>query len=242
MTMTTPPDNAVLDEDLDVSEEQVAAYLRRHADFLASHPELLQVLAPPSRATGDGVVDMQTFMIQRLRDEIEHLREHQDALLASSRRSRSKQSQVHAAVVELLAARTFEHLIEVVTVDFMRILGVDVVTLCVEYGGDGPEPCRRAGVYCLEKGTIDAALGPGHDFLLAADVEGDEHIFGAGAGLVRSVALVRLKLGRGAPKCLLALGARRTGTFQPAQEGTEVFGFLARTLEHCLRVWLDLPA
>jgi hypothetical protein len=242
MTMTTPPENAVLDEDLGVTAEQVAAYLHRHADFLASHPELLQVLAPPSRDSGDGVIDMQTFMIQRLRGEIERLRKHQNALVASSRRNRSKQSQVHAAVVEMLAAKTFEHLIEVVTVDFVRILGVDVVTLCVEYGRDGAEPCRRAGVYCLEKDAIDAALGSGHDILLAADVEGDERIFGAGAGLVRSVALVRLNLGRGAPNCLLALGARQTGTFQPAQEGTEVFGFLARTLEHCLRVWLDLPA
>ncbi len=239
--MTTPPDSALLDDDLGLSDEQVIAYLRRHADFLASHPELLDVLTPPSRAVGDGVVDIQTFMIQRLRDEIEQLRQHQSELLASSRKNRSKQSQVHAAVVEMLGATTLEHLIEVVTVDFVRTLGVDVVTLCVEYSDDGTEPCRRAGVYCLEKGTIDDTLGRGRDILLAADTDGDPRIFGAGAGLVHSVALLRLRLGRKAPNCLLALGARQPGKFQPAQEGTEIFGFLARTLEHSLREWLDLP-
>ncbi len=240
--MATPPDSIALDEDLGPSEEQVTEYLRHHADFLASHPELLGLLTPPSRMAGDGVVDMQTFMIERLRDEVERLREQQTALLTSRRKAQSKQSQVHAAVVEMLATTTLEHLIEVVTVDLVRTLGVDVVTLGVEQRGDGAEPCRHAGVYCLEKGTVDDAVGPDRDILLAAEIEGDARIFGAGAGLVRSAALMRLRLGRGAPLCLLALGARRAGTFEPAKEGTEIFGFLARTLEHCLRVWLELPA
>ncbi len=238
--MATPPDTAVLSEDLGLSEGQVAEYLRRHPDFLVNHPELLRVLTPPSRSGGSNVADMQVFMIERLRAAIARLTAHQDAFVALSRRTRSQQGQVHAAVIAMLGATTLEHLIEVVTVDFLRLLHVDVATLCVEQGA-GEQPCTRAGVCCLEPGTIDEVLGPDRDILLSAETAGDERIFGAGAGLVHSAALVRLRLGRGAPPCLLALGSRHKGSFQPNQ-GAELLGFLARALEHCLRAWLNLPA
>ena len=86
----------------EVSAEQVADYLRRNPDFLAGHAELLDRLTPPSRATGDGVVDLQRFMIYRLRGR------HAD-LLPSGRRNLSQQSQINDAVSALIGA-------EVVTV------------------------------------------------------------------------------------------------------------------------------
>ena len=238
--MATPPDPAALDQHVGLSDGQVAEYLRRHVDFLIDHPELLHVLTPPSRANGDNVVDMQTSMIERLRAEVARLNERQSALLTSSRRSRSKQSQVQAAVIAMLGAATFEHLIEVVTVDFLRTLNVDVVALGVENGAERG-PCTRAGVSCLETGTVDSVLGPERGILIGAEPAADERIFGAGAGLVRSAALIRIRLGNGAPPCLLALGSRHEGEFRRGQ-GTELFGFLAAALEHCLRAWLDLPA
>ncbi len=238
--MATPPETAAPNEDLGLHESRVAEYLRRHPDFLVNHPELLRVLTPPSRAIGNDVIDMQAFMVERLRAEIAGLTVHQTAAVAVSRRALSQQSQIHAAVIALLGASTFEHLIEVVTVDLLRLLHVDVVTLCVENGAVG-RPYERAGIHCLARGTVDDVLGQGRDVVLLADAAGDERIFGAGAGLVRSAALLRMRLGRGAPSCLLALGARQKGSFRP-QQGAELLGFLARALEHCLRAWLDLPA
>src|SRR3546814_15926736 len=38
-----------------IAADQVAAYLRRHPDFLARHPDLLDVLALPARDPGTGV-------------------------------------------------------------------------------------------------------------------------------------------------------------------------------------------
>ncbi len=240
--MATPPDmpNTNLDQDLGLGDDQVAEYLRGRPDFLVDHPELLGVLTPPSRIDGDDVIDMQAFMIERLRAANARLTEHQDEFVALSRRALSQQGEVNAAILAMLGAATFEHLIEVVTSDFLHLLHVDVATLCVENGAVG-KPGARVGVHCLEPGTIDELLGRDRDIVLLADTAGDARVFDAGAGLVSSAALVRLGLGRGAPACILALGSRQTGRFQPRQ-GTEILGFLARVLEHCLREWLDLPA
>lgn len=242
--MVSSPDSAAPTTDGGLSDQQVAEFLRRNPDFLLAHPELLGVLTPPSRHLGDRVVDMQGFMIERLRVENQRLAEHHDALLDAGRHALSKQSQVHQAVIAMLGARTFEHLIEVVTTDFPRMLDVDVVALCVE-GGAARRHCGVsggvAGVTCLERGAIDAALGAGRDALFGADVAADERIFGAGVGLARSAALLRLRLDGRVPAALLALGSRRAERFTPGQGG-EPLSFLARALEHCLRAWLDLPA
>ena len=242
--MASPPDNAALDRDKrepDLSGDRVVAYLRRNPDFLLSHPELVAVLTPPERDLGDRVADLQGFMIERLRAEIARLTEHHDALLDSGRHYLSRHGQVQAAVIAMLGATTLEHLIEVVTTDFLRTLHVDVVALCVEGGANARRHCGASGVTCLERGAIDAVLGKGRDVLVAAQAAADERIFGAGAGLVRSAAMLRLRLGGTAPAALLAMGSRRAERFVPGRGG-EPLGFLARVLERCLRTWLDLPA
>ncbi len=93
----------------------------------------------------------------------------------------------------------------------------------------------------LEPGSVDELIGTGHDALLRSDVVGDPALFGAAAaGLVRSDALVRLRVSSAAPIGLLALGARKPGVFHPGQ-GTELLSFLAQVIEHSIRAWLDLP-
>jgi len=241
--MASSPENTARDRVAELNDHQIADYLRRHPDYLLRHPELLTVLAPPSRDDGDGVVDMQSFMIERLRTEVERLTGRHHALLDAGRTALNRRGQVHEAASALLGATTFEHLIEVVTSDFPRLLHVDVVALCVEDRCDAGRRCGPNGITCLAGVAIDDVLGPGRD-VVAGDgqtLTDDERIFGAGSGLVRSAALVRLTLGGTAPAALLALGSRRADRF-PSGQGGEPLGFLARVLEHCLRAWLGLPA
>jgi uncharacterized protein YigA (DUF484 family) len=77
--------------------------------------------------------------------------------------------------------------------------------------------------------------------LLQAEIEGDPKLFGDGAGLVRSAALLRLKVSVKAPAGLLAIGTRRQGKFHVAQ-GTELLSFLGKTVAVTIAQWLDLPA
>jgi uncharacterized protein YigA (DUF484 family) len=232
----------------ELAAADVAAYLRRHPDFLINRPELLAVLTPPDREMGDGVVDLQRFMLERLRTDVARLKLVQRKLVSTSRANLQNQTRVHGAVLAMLAATTFEHLIAVVTEELTLLLDIDAVGLCVEtpHGKTirlgGPKGAAlAAGVQMLEPGSVDELLGTGHDVLLRSDVVGDPALFGtAAAGLVRSDALVRLRVSSAAPIGLLALGARKPGAFHPGQ-GTELLTFLAQVIEHSIRAWLDLP-
>lgn len=219
---------------------QVAAYLRRHPDFLIRYPDVLDGLKPPVKSRGDAVLDLQHFMVERLRSDIQRLRSDQDDLVAVSRDNLATQGRVHQAVLALLGTTSFEHLIEVVTTDFAVLLDVDVVSLCIE-GCEEPLPrAGMGGVHLLESGTVDRLLGPKRAVMLRSDAEPEESIFGGAFSLVRSDALVRVAVGSTSPAGLLAFGTRHPGFFNGGQ-GTELLTFLARVLEHCIRGWLDLP-
>lgn len=219
----------------------VVVYLRENPDFLVQNPDLLSVLTPPSRSSGDKVIDMQHFMVERQRRDMERMRQSYKELIAISRTNMQSQTRIHAAVLALMEARTFEHLIDIVTNGLVHTLGCDAVTLCAE-GDDATLPrAIKAGVYVLRPGRIDTLLGEGGTVLLRGDLEhGDEDLFGPAAGLVKSDALVRLVPSPAAPPCLLAIGSRRINHFH-AQQATELLVFLANAVERSIRNWLDLP-
>jgi uncharacterized protein len=224
-----------------VTAAQVAEYLRRHPDFLLRHPDLLDGQAAPARKKGEGIIDLQQFMVEKLRRDVARLRADQDDILANTRDNLSTQERIHKAVLSLLAAESFDHLIETVTTDLAVLLDVDTVSLCVEALDERAPLVRVEGVQVLAPGTVIDILGATRHVLLRDDTTGDPVIFGAGAGLVRSDALLRLTVSDRTPPALLAFGTRHPGYFNPGQ-GTELLNFLARILEHCIRVWLDLPA
>jgi uncharacterized protein YigA (DUF484 family) len=218
--------------------ESVIAYLRAHPNFLNEHPEIMDALTPPKRNAGDGVIDMQHFMLERLRGEVGRLRSYHSELISTSRTNQSVQTRVHAAVVAIIAANSFERLIQLVTRELAGLLDVDVVTLCIETSG-GPTP-TTPGVQLLVPGSIDQLLGIGQTARLRSSVVGDPAIFGSFAPLVHSEALVRIKPSAGAPDGVIAFGSRDPNGFTE-EHSTELLFFLAQVLEHTIRAWLDLP-
>jgi hypothetical protein len=87
-----------------VTAAQVAEYLRRHPDFLLRHPDLLDGQAAPARKKGEGIIDLQQFMVEKLRRDVARLRADQDDILANTRDNLSTQERIHKAVLSLLAA------------------------------------------------------------------------------------------------------------------------------------------
>lgn len=239
--MTQRPKDTALAEPGRVTKDQVVRYLQRHPDFLVNHPSLLNDLLPPSRQHGDGVVDLQNFLIEKLRRENQLLAKRHADLISTSRTNMTSQMRVHSGILSLLEARSFRKLIEAVSTDLAVHLDVDAVSICVEANED-PSAARTkiAGVRMLDPGDVDRILGKGRDIELHADIEGDQVIYGAATGLVRSEALLRLHPNSKVPTGLLALGSRNSGRFDPGQ-GTELLIFLARSLDHCIRTWLGLP-
>ena len=221
--------------------EDVAAYLRRHPDFLIDHPDLLEVLTPPARVNGHRVIDLHHYQVEHLRQEVDEMTQARDHLVRAGRCNLAAQRRVHQGVLALLGARSFENLIEIATTDLAVMLHLDAVTLAVESSGPGLPPVRLGGVFQLEPDSVDALIGPGRDVALRSDAECSPQVFGAAAGLIASEALIRLSISHATPPALLALGSRNGEQFHPGQ-GTELLTFLARTLEQCIRAWLDLPA
>ncbi len=223
-----------------LSSEDVCAYLRNHPDFLIQNADLVHHLTPPALNRGQGVVDLQAFMVDRLRGEVRRLKDQQRELIGTSRANLNSQNRIHAAVLFLLDAQSFEQLIQTITTDLAVLLDLDVACLVVESNGTDIPHVHTSGVRVVEPGAIADRLGRA-DVVLNRDIVGDPEIFGPGAGLVRSEALIRIQVSSETPEGLLAFGSREPDTFHTGQ-GTELVGFLARVVERVIRGWLELPA
>jgi len=227
-------------KDDDLTDERVAAYLQDNPDFLSRNPDVLRMMAPPDRKFGDGVSDIQTAMIGQLRTEIARLNARQDEIILTSRANLNTQGRVHECVVALLAAKSFEQAMQIVTTDFAVMLDLDVVTLCIEAEEGAPSPLRMSGLRMLAAGGVEATMGENKRVRLHSDAPADPEIFGGGATLVRSAAFIRLDISDYTPPALIAFGARRPGKFHAGQ-GTELLNFLGRVVEHDILLWLSLP-
>ena len=222
----------------EVGARDVIAYLRQHPDFLDRHPEALRLVRPPARKSGDGVLDFQHFVLERLRRDVVRLEDEQKSLILMSRGNLASQCRVHKAVVAMLRAASFEHLLQIVTTDLAVLIDVDVVTLGIENEAARMTRLPVHGIHVLRSGTVDALLGSNRDVLLSSDIQADPALFGAAAGLVRSQALLRLSISRSGPIGLLCMGARKPNTFHSGL-GTELLTFLARALEITIAQWLE---
>jgi hypothetical protein len=98
---------------------------------------------------------------------------------------------VHKAVLAILAAASFEQLLQTVTTDLGVLLDVDVVTIGVESTAAPAGRLSLHGIHLLKAGAVDALLGPERPTLLRTDAPGEAVLFGGAAGLVRSQALLR---------------------------------------------------
>lgn len=221
------------------SADAVARFLRENPDFFVRHEKLLRAMTPPKRWTGDGVVDMQKYMLDSLRGEIEHLRMDAREVIETTRSNMSSQARVHGAVLALLKADDFEEMARIIGDDFPLLLDVDVATLGFEPGAEPNPALVSPHVRRLKKGAVDAVFGKGNGVLLLSDVDDDGTMFGAASGLVRSAALARIRHGTATPEGILALGSRGNA-FNPGQ-GTELVTFLARVVETCVLKCLERP-
>jgi uncharacterized protein YigA (DUF484 family) len=232
----TPEDAKVPSADV-IAPDAVAGFLRAHPEFLNEHLDLIAALVPPSYDQGEGVVDLQRFMLERLRAELAQMKARERTLLSAAESNANVQARVHQAVRKLLAARSFEHLIEIVTAELPDLLDVAAAALCVETAEKLPGKARELGVKVLKPGAIDKLIPAGRDIVLRRDAPGDAAVFGEAAEKVRSQAVMRLGFGPGSPAGLFALGASARDGFDERQ-GTELLSFLAHVIQNSIRRWL----
>lgn len=222
-----------------LTAEAVAEFLALHPDFFEQRHGLLDQLIMPVKDHGAGVADMQQYMLDRLREEIDRLRGCTSELIANSRINMTNTDRTHRAVLALLEAKSFAGFVESLQDELPIILDIDVAALCFEQASRHQVPRVDGRIRELGPGSVNAVLGVSEDIWLVADNAGDKAIFGPASDLVRSAAILRIEPfdQQDGPKGLLAFGSRTPELFHPTQ-GTDLLAFLGTVVEHMTRRWL----
>jgi uncharacterized protein YigA (DUF484 family) len=190
------------------ASDLVAAFLRAHPAWLAEHPELYRLLAPPRRVHGDVLTD---HMAAMLRAE----RAHAADLIDAGRAAAGMAARVQEAVLALMRALDPA---ECISAELPELLGIDAAALCVE--GQGP------GYHPMPRGTVRRLLD-GRDVVFRAAPSDALILHVEAARLALHDSLVRVP-GPGAPM-LLALASRDARALDPAQ-GSGALAFLGRAV------------
>lgn len=227
----------------DLSPEDVIAFLRANPKFLSQNPEACDLLVPPKNGAnadaGKNVSDFQSFMIKRLKDDKEKVVEATQTLVENARSNMNNQQRIHGAILRILEARNFDEFIHIVTMDLSAMLDTDISVLVVESNGHDIPHITTSGIRVLPQGTIDNWMN-GQNVMLQSNISGIEAIYGGGATLVQSQALLRVDISMDTPPGILAFGSRDPEMFHDGQ-ATDQVAFLAAVVERSFRHWLNLP-
>jgi uncharacterized protein YigA (DUF484 family) len=233
--MTDSPKDAEISP---LTAEDVVAYLRANPKFLDDNPQAVDLLMPPKSDNGKNVKDFQSFMIQRLKDDKEQVMETTQTIVQNVRSNMNNQQRIQNVVLRLLEAKSFEEFLHIITMDLTAMLDTDISVLVVESNGHDIPNITASGIRVLPAGTVDKWMG-GARVLLQSNISGIEAIYGGGATLVQSQALLRVDISMDTPPAILAFGSRDPMMFDESQ-GTDLVDFLARVVERAFRRWLDL--
>lgn len=225
-------------EDEPLAAKDVAAYLKRHSEFLIEHPDVLAALHLPDAGEEGNVRDFQQAMIARLRERIARLERERDELVDTSRSNLVSQSQIHGAILALLRCNDFDSFLATVTDGLRLRLDMAAVVIAIEDSSAHPGAAARDGVIALPPGAIAQLLEPGEILRLReVAAPGNLALYGHLDTTVHSDALAFLDLGEGYPPALLAFGATERGHFHPGQ-ATNLLAFLAESIALITRQWL----
>ena len=221
----------------DLREADVISYLRRNPRVLLNNPDLLAAIAPDTRfETETVVVDMQRFVVERLRRQVDDLKSSGDRLVNTMRANMSLVERTMECALALVYSRDFTELAQIVHDDLPVHLGVDTVTIAFE--SDSVPPEAAPFVRMLSAGTVNTLLGD-DNARIRAETEGETFLYGSAAGLVRSDALIALPEGEGLPPGVFAVGCRNANHFEEGQ-GTELIAFLGHVTRYAVGRWWTL--
>lgn len=181
------------------------------------------------------IIDFHAQALGRLRARVAALDEANADLLAYARGHTGAVAQIHAAALAALDADGLDHLIHVVTQDWVDILAVDAVGLALATSGQAIRASAQ-GLQFLDPASLGDWFERGPVVTLRG-VERGSAVFGPAAELIRSEALVRLTPKAPLPAGVLALGARRAHNFE-GNNGGELLAFLGSVVSRMIARWL----
>ncbi len=197
----------------------VAAFLRANPGFLAAHPELYDILAPPRRMHGSGLADHMDAMVRRARAQAADAERAGTEAAADRRAAEGFARRVQDAVLALMRA---PDPVTFATHELAGLLRLDAGRLCAE------EPAILPGAAPVPRGTVAATLGQRAAVVRAA--QPDAMLHGEAVALAEQEALVRVRLASG--PALLALACRDPRDLAGAT--TDALAFMGQALATAL--------
>lgn len=214
--------NALLDETIKASD--VAAYLRKHPDFLSAYPELASVLTMP-REQG-AVASLAAYQLQTLRDKNGELERKLHDLTEIAAENERLMQRVHDLNVAVLRANTPAIAARSVVAKLREDFGTDQIRL-VLFGKLTLPPAD----WLTQEPGGRASMPEFTDFLAHHEpisgrlsAERLYRLFGQQAPNVRSAAVMPL-----GEYGLLAIGSQDADHFQPGM-GTTFLKMIAATV------------
>jgi uncharacterized protein YigA (DUF484 family) len=206
----------------------VAAYLKRHPEFLSEYPELAARLTMP-REQGP-VSSLAVYQLNSLREKNAELERQLAELISIAAENEKLMERVHALTVALLRANT----LEVTARSVVARLSADFHTEQVRLVLFGEQPQLPRAEWLLQV-IGPEALPEFTGFLqqnepVAGRISAEklDRLFGARAAEVRSVAMMRL-----GDAGILAIGSADPNRFQPGM-GTLFLKMISATITAAL--------
>lgn len=207
----------------------VAAYLKRHPEFLSEYPELAAKLTMP-RPEG-AVASLTVYQLQSLRDKNAELERQLAELVAIAAENEKLMERVHALTVALLRANTVEVTVRTVIARLSADFHTEQVRLLLF--GDEPQLPRTDWMQQIPEGA--SALPEFSEFLhknepVSGRLASEKlvRLFGVDAPQIHSVAMMRLG------DCgILAIGSADPDRFQPGM-GTLFLKMISATITAAL--------
>ena len=211
---------------------RVRDWLQAHPQTLLDDRSLLEEVG--LRPHGRNVVDFGVAALTRIEAVAEREADARRQIEAVARANFAAQTQTHVATLDLLEARSHSELARRLDAAAQGRFGLTSAAVALEKPGGVPFGWRA-----LEAGGVDRWLGE-HGLTWLGPAFPELDLFGAAAGGVASVALVRMSLNLdpdGPPRdALVAFGSPEPEGFTPNM-GCELTAFLARVVERMAERW-----
>ena len=209
----------------------VAAYLKRHPEFLSEYPELAAKLTMPPREQGGAVASLAVYQMQSLREKNADLERRLSELIEIAAENEKLMERVHALTVALLRASTMEVTVRTVIAKLSADFHTEQVRLLLF--GDDPQLPRADWLQQVPGGA--EAMPEFAEFLhkdepSSGRLSGEklERLFGHAASGIQSVAMMQL-----GDTGILAIGSADPNRFQPGM-GTLFLKMISATITAAL--------
>jgi uncharacterized protein YigA (DUF484 family) len=186
--------------------------------------EVMQaIVAAHDTALGANVIDLRQIAIDRLEARLARLNDTHRTVIAAAYDNVAGTNMIHRAVLALVQCASLTEVCAAIAGPLPGILRLESVRLVLET--DDPAALVCEGVQAVRPGFVAEYIGDSRRDVVLRAAPPMATIVHAGAA-VTSEALMRLDLGPGGGRAMLALGAADPEQFQPGQ-GTDLLAFLA---------------